>query len=245
MPTSPDLPLLTPALEDYLETVFRLVARHGAARVRDIAAARNVKPGSVSPAMKRLDELGLIRYERGESVGLTDTGLAAARKVYSRHQVLHRFLGDVLGLPADVAENDACSMEHSLSPQTVDAVVRFLEYMEVCPEASADIARFRRCSAVHPEVEPCPHECSLQPLTVERSPVMSIARMEPGQQGRVRQIGGRGAVRQRLLDMGLLPDVTLMMERKAPTGDPVWIRLQGFEMALRRSEAELVTVETG
>lgn len=243
MSTSQELPLLTPALEDYLETVFRLVARNGAARVRDIAAARNVKPGSVSPAMKRLDKLGLIRYERGEYVGLTDSGLVAARKVYSRHQVLHRFLGEFLGLPADVAEQDACTMEHNLSPQTVDAIVRLLEYMEVCPEASEDIARFRKCSAVHPDVDPCPHDCGIVTLSVDRAPVMSIAQMQPGQEGRVRQIGGQGAVRQRLLDMGLLPDVTLDMERKAPTGDPVWIKLQGFDMALRRSEAELVSVE--
>ena len=236
-------PQLTPALEDYLETIFRLVRNGGFARVRDIAEARNVRPASVSPAMRRLDEMGLIRYERREYVGLTETGVAAARKVYARHQVLRRFFGSFLGLPDDIAEADACTAEHNLSPQTLDSLVRLFEYMEMCPEGQEHLQRFRDCARVQHGAPVCPHDCPTIASLTERKSTMSLADLRPGQSGRVRQIEGQGAVRQRLLDMGILPDANVEMTRIAPAGDPLWIRLQGFELALRRDEAMTILVE--
>lgn len=236
---------LTPALEDYLETILRLSSAEATTvRVRDIAAARQVKPGSVSPAMKRLDELGLIEYERREHVRLTDRGAEAARRIDARHQVLRRFFEGFLAVPADVAERDACATEHALSAQTVDRLVRLFEYMEMCPDGGDHLKRFHTCSLVHDDVAPCPHDCPGAPHDLaERIPSMSISDLEPGQRGRVRHIDGQGAIRQRLLDMGLLPDAEIELARVAPAGDPLWIRLQGFELALRRTEAEVVRVE--
>ena len=58
-----DEPLtLSSSLEDYLETIYRLIGSRSVARVRDIAKARDVKPASVSPALKRLQDLGLVDY---------------------------------------------------------------------------------------------------------------------------------------------------------------------------------------
>jgi DtxR family Mn-dependent transcriptional regulator len=235
---------LTPALEDYLETIYRLVAKAGFARVRDIASARDVRPGSVTPAMKRLDQLGLIDYQQREYVGLTPAGEVAARKIYARHQVLRRFFRNFLSLPEDVAERDACNAEHTLSPETVDALVRLFEYMEVCPEGKAYADRFKTCSLVNGDVPPCPRECTavrLGPMSAERR---SVADLQPGQQARIVQIESQGAVRQRLLDMGILPHTMLEVARVGSGGDPVWIRLQGYELALRRSEAGAVLVTT-
>ena len=243
MPDPATTPTLTPALEDYLETIYQLVAQAGFARVRDIATARDVRPASVTPAMKRLDEMGLIDYERREYVGLTAAGEVAARRIYSRHQVLARFFTTILGLPSDIAEHDACAAEHSLSPETIDQLVRLFEYMEVCPQGGDYLQHFQTCSAVHDDVTPCPHDCEVQQLTVKRPSTMSLAGLQPGQRGRVVQVESKGAVRQRLLDMGLIPDTHLEVARTGTAGDPVWIRLQGYELALRRSEAQAVMVE--
>ena len=87
---------LTASLEDYLETIYRLVREKRFARVRDIAQARGVKAGSVSPAMKRLAELGLIAYQQREYIGLTAEGERAARRIYARHQLLTSFFHDLL-----------------------------------------------------------------------------------------------------------------------------------------------------
>ncbi len=72
---------------------------------------------------------------------------------------------------------------------------------------------------------------------------LSLADLPPGQKARVTQIHGRGAVRQRLLDMGLLPNEWVEVERLAPGHGPVWIKLNGYQLALRRQEARVVDVE--
>ncbi len=66
---------------------------------------------------------------------------------------------------------------------------------------------------------------------------MSLNSLMKGEEGRVLKVGGHGAIRQRILDMGILPGVRVRMERRAPTGGAIWIRTQGFQLSLRRREA--------
>ncbi len=73
---------------------------------------------------------------------------------------------------------------------------------------------------------------------------MGISQLIPGQSGRVTRIEGKGAVRQRLLDMGILRDSQIEIERVGPTGDPVWIKCSGSQLALRRNEADAIRVTT-
>lgn len=71
---------------------------------------------------------------------------------------------------------------------------------------------------------------------------MSIADLRPGQRGVVERITAGGALRQRLLDMGLLPDTPVDLERAGLGGDPLWIRCHGARLALRGSEARTIHV---
>jgi len=139
-------PVLSSALEDYLETIFILVRDNKFARVKDIAKARGVRSASVSPAMRRLAELELIKYVQREYIDLTPKGEVEARRIYARHRVLIRFFEEILGVPAEVAREDACSMEHSLSDVSMDHLVRFFEFLGACPEGEGLIGRFRNCS---------------------------------------------------------------------------------------------------
>ncbi len=70
----------------------------------------------------------------------------------------------------------------------------------------------------------------------------SMADLVPGRRARVVSIGGGGAIRQRLLDMGLLRHAIVEVERVAPSGDPIWIRLDGYQLSLRRREAASIKV---
>lgn len=221
-----------------------MIRERKVARVRDIAQARNVKAGSVTPAMKRLAELGLITYERREYIQLTPEGEQAARRVLSRHQILTSFLSEVLMVSPESAEVDACAMEHHISDEAMDRMVRFFEFMRSCPNTGADfLKRFHGCSRVNSELSECPHQCEVRKGPhPEEKPHMSIADLKPGESGRVRQINTSGAIRQRLLDMGVLPDVVVRIERVAPTGDPVWIRLHGYQLSLRMNEAKAVLI---
>ncbi len=135
---------LTAALEDYLEAIYALEQRHGAARVRDIAELRGVKAASVSPAMRRLADLGLVRYSRRSSIGLTPEGEQVARRIHARHLLLERLLGDVLRLPAADVEQAACAMEHNLTPRSRERLAQLLELLEGSPEGQAFLAAFHR-----------------------------------------------------------------------------------------------------
>ncbi len=133
---------LTRSLEDYLETIYALIRDQRVVRVRDIAEARGVKPGSVSPALRRLSALGLVDYTQRGHIGLTPQGERLARRVYARHRVLERLLGDVLLLPQQDAEPVACAMEHSLTPAAMDRLTLFLEYLEEHGEGRSFLADF-------------------------------------------------------------------------------------------------------
>lgn len=232
---------LSSSLEDYLETVYRLVQERQFARVRDIASARDVKPGSVSPALKRLADLGLVTYERREYVVLTELGEIEARRIFARHQLLTRFFEELLKMPPEAAEEQACAMEHSLSNEGMDRLVRLFEFLRVCPHVPSDfLERFHACPLVHGELDRCDGGCDCVAATSapeSETQRMSLSDLEPGESGTIVRVNARGAVRQRLLDMGILPNVVVEMERVAPSGDPYWIKIQGSQLALRRQEA--------
>ena len=234
---------LTGALEDYLETIYQLVSDHGFARVRDIAKARGVRAGSVTPALKRLAQMGLVDYQRREYVNLTDEGARQARRVYARHELLTRFFGEVLQMGPEAAERDACAMEHHLSDEAMDRMVRFFEYLGSCKNADTSLLeRFHGCSLVHEELEECDTQCTTghRRLQALDEVDQSLFDLKPGQRGVVARVNAHGAIRQRLLDMGILPQAEVTVARLAPTGDPIWIRIHGTELALRRQEAQAV-----
>ena len=153
---------LTGSLEDYLETIYLLIQERRVARVRDIAKARNVKAGSVTPALRRLSDLGLIEYEQREYIDLTERGEQEARRVLSRHQLLTRFFDEVLQMPPEAADAEACRLEHSLSDEAMDRLVRFFEFLAVCPhQPPALLKAFHECNLVHGTESDCPPECGL------------------------------------------------------------------------------------
>ena len=65
-----------------------------------------------------------------------------------------------------------------------------------------------------------------------------------GESGLIKKVEGEGRLRRRLLDMGVTPNANVYLRKKAPLGDPLEITIRGYELTLRKSEAELVSLET-
>ncbi|MCP4676245.1 MAG: hypothetical protein GY854_12195 [Deltaproteobacteria bacterium] len=235
---------LTGSLEDYLETIFELVRDHKLARVRDIARARGVKAGSVSPAMRRLSDLGLIKYIEREYIDLTSAGESEARRIYAKHQLLTRFFTKILGMTPEAAEVDACAMEHNLSDNGMDHLVRFFEFLQGCPEGDQFLNRFLQCSLIHKDAPKCDIDCSLMKggALIQGKLLTSIWELKAGEKARVCQIASTGATRQHLLDMGIIPDAVIQLERRSPAEGQSWIKTQGFQLSLTREESESVIV---
>ena len=115
--------------EDYLEMILRLTEEKGYARSVDIAVGLSVSKPSVSVAMKQLREGGYIVMDADNYIFLTDSGKEIAHRIYERHKVLTRVL-TLIGVDAHTAQEDACKVEHDISPQTFVAIKDQLAKLE-------------------------------------------------------------------------------------------------------------------
>ena len=129
---------LTPSMEDYLEAIHELSGEKRVVRIKDIARRMGVRMPSVTGALKTLGGRGLVAHERYEDVELTPTGERIAKGVLERHRQIRGFLMHVLGMPEATAEEEACKLEHSVAPETLERLVEF-------------VGRVLGCGGGHPE----------------------------------------------------------------------------------------------
>jgi DtxR family Mn-dependent transcriptional regulator len=126
---------LTSVMEDYLEAIFDLDKDKKVVRVKDIAKRMDVKMPTVTGMLKTLSQRGLVHYEKYEYVELTTDGADVGREMRRRHGILKKFLTDILRINAGTADEEACKMEHTLSTETLESLVDFMEFIQVCPRA--------------------------------------------------------------------------------------------------------------
>ncbi|MBE6136404.1 MAG: metal-dependent transcriptional regulator [Erysipelotrichaceae bacterium] len=107
--------------EDYLERILMLSKKNGSVRSIDIAHDMGFSKPSVSVAMKKLRELKLINVDKDGLISLTDEGRLIAERTYERHTVLKAILIHI-GVDEQVAEDDACKVEHELSEETFSKI---------------------------------------------------------------------------------------------------------------------------
>jgi len=111
--------------ENYLETILILDNEKKMVRVKEISQKMNVSMPSVHNALHILEERGFVSHEHYGCVELTKKGRATAKKIYDSHMQLVNFFTAVLGVTPDIAEQDACRIEHVISPQTVEQMNEF------------------------------------------------------------------------------------------------------------------------
>jgi DtxR family Mn-dependent transcriptional regulator len=124
---------LTPVMEDYLEAIFDLNKEKRVVRVKDIAKKMNVKMPTVSSMLKTLNERELVNYEKYEYVEMTPKGAKVGKEMRRRHGVLLKFLTEILKIDFDIANGEACKMEHALGLETLDSLTDFMEFIQACP----------------------------------------------------------------------------------------------------------------
>lgn len=105
------------SLEDYLEAVL-ILEDHKKIRSTDVANRLKVSLPSVNKAMRSLKEKGYILQESYGGISLTLSGKEIATKVYERHMCIYNFLCNVLEVPVEIADQDACHIEHVISDIT-------------------------------------------------------------------------------------------------------------------------------
>jgi len=125
--------ILSSSLQDYLEAILELSKEDTSVRITDIANKLNIAKSSVNQSIAKLKDMGLVSQQVYGPVELTQAGMEYASKVMQRHIKLKQFLIKTLGVDPEVAEKDACLMEHAVSTQTINRLTAFLcrnGYME-------------------------------------------------------------------------------------------------------------------
>ena len=194
---------ISPSLEDYVEIIFCLTSEKGIARVKDVAEKKSVSKASVNNALKRLVAEDLIYHENYGYITLTGKGLQLAKKLHKRHGVLKKFLSDILNVGPKIAETDACTIEHHVHKETIDALIKF----------------------------------------VDSKKILTLNEIKPGSRCRIKKIKATGTMKERLLEMGLHTGEIIKVERVAPLGDPIGIKIKRYSLSIRKQDAALIEVE--
>ncbi len=118
---------MTESKEDYLETLLILEKKHpDSVRSVDIAQKIGYSKASVSKAMSYLKEEECVYVDERGFLHLTEKGRKTAEKVYERHVTFKRFFKEFCHISDEVAENDACRVEHVVSEETYQGIKKLL-----------------------------------------------------------------------------------------------------------------------
>lgn len=115
--------------EDYLESILIIQERQGNARSIDVAYELGVTKPSVSVAMKKLREQGMITFDDNGFIAFTDEGRKLAKKVYDKHKLLTKAL-IAIGVNQKTAAEEACLIEHVISDTTYKCIKAFIKKTE-------------------------------------------------------------------------------------------------------------------
>lgn len=244
---------LTASLEDYLEAIFHIVADKHAAKPSDIAKRLKITRASVTGALRSLAEKKLINYAPYDLVTLTPMGALAAKDVVRRHEVLHDFFVDVLAVDETEASVAACQMEHSIPKAIVDRFIQFVDFIQTCPRGGSKWIKglSYQCDydSTQQNCESCVNDCIEEIRERKKSKgdkkmeSLTLRDLKPGQRCKIVKVRGRGEVNKRILEMGVTPGSVAELERIAPLGDPIDIKVKGYHLSLRKDEAAGIDVE--
>lgn len=116
-------------VEEYIETIYDLSRGGETARVKDVAERMGVSLPTVTEMFQRLSAQGYVNYEPYSGVTLTGEGLSLARGLERRHKALREFFL-LLGLPEEMADKEACKIEHVVEGVTVEHLILFLRFLK-------------------------------------------------------------------------------------------------------------------
>lgn len=124
---------VTVAEEEYLEILFWLWEARLPMTAANLARAMQLSPPTVHEMIRRLERDGYISRAEDKSVSFTDSGLAHAEAIVSRHRLIERFLTDVLGIPWDEVHEEAERIEHAMSPVLEERMRVAIGDAKTCP----------------------------------------------------------------------------------------------------------------
>ncbi len=194
---------LSASVGDYLKAMWEL-SGSGSVSTTEISELLSVAPGSVTRALVRLREKGLIEYERYRGASLTEAGRREALRLVRRHRLIETFLLERLGYSWERVHDEAERLEHAVSDEFTERLAEHLGHPERDPHGA-----------------PIPTADGVLP----RADAYPLARAEAGRRVRVLRIGDESApTLEHLGERGLIPGALLMVEEVRPVDGVVTVR---------------------
>jgi DtxR family Mn-dependent transcriptional regulator len=208
--------------EEYLEAVYRLEREGPGVTTSGLASELGVAPASVSGMLKKLAAEGYLEHVARGDVKLTRQGLEVAVRVVRRHRLAERLLTDVLHMPWDQVQQEACMLEHAISENVEQRLVTILGDPKVCPHGL-----------------PIPPKDLSEP---ERNG-MPLAQLEIGSDAVVQGVTQEVPEMLRYLgEVGLRPGARVRVHAKAPLGGPMTVEVEKHRHAISLELARMVVV---
>ncbi|ADH61643.1 iron (metal) dependent repressor, DtxR family [Thermoanaerobacter mathranii subsp. mathranii str. A3] len=123
---------LTPAMEDYIEMIYRESLKSPYTRVNLLSELLNVKAPSTTKMLQKLKEFGLVEYQKYGVVGLTEKGKEMGKFLLDRHSTVEEFLKN-LGVKERLLEQTEL-IEHNISIETLEKMRKFNRFLKENPE---------------------------------------------------------------------------------------------------------------
>lgn len=206
--------------QDILETIYELEKVRGKARLTDIAGKLEFSKSRTNQEIKKLVALGLVQDDKYGPIVLTKLGLFEAERIMFTHLLIKTFLKSHLGLVEDVAEKDACAIEHIISEETIKAIVNKLE------RDLDNIGDFNLKEA--------------EEYLVKKK---RLSELKIGQKAVILKIEGQRGIKKRLMEFGIIKGEVVELLGAAPFGDPLNFNLHDFNLSLRIKDADNVIVQ--
>ena len=212
----------TPRIEEYLESIYKLQQEQHPVSTSRLAEHLKLSAPSVSEMVKKLAGKELVNHtEKG--VCLTDEGKTIAKKVIRRHRLSERLLTDILGFKWDEVHDEACRLEHAISPEMEDRISESLGNPKTCPHG-----------------HPIPDKDG----TLVKEKLKSLSELKAKERGTIVSVFEEDPkMLQYLASLGLIPDICVRVEEVAPFGGPQIVCVSGSRYALGREVASKIKVK--
>lgn len=138
----------SPSMEQYIETIADLLTRDRVCSVSDIAAHANVSRPAASRAVRELAGKGLVEHQSYGYVILSPDGEALADRLSARHEAIYRFMSQVLLYESEVADEEACRLEHLVDDDFVSRLSQLTVFLDSDAKAGP---RWQACLSRHLE----------------------------------------------------------------------------------------------
>jgi len=214
--------MATPIVEEYLEAIYKLQCSGRALGTTELGKELKVSAASASEMTDRLVEKGLAEKVRDRGITLTRRGRKAALELIRKHRISERFLVDVLGMDWKDVHEEACRLEHAISPEVESRMEALLGNPVTCPHGHPIPDRSGKTAEV---------------------PARRLSGLKRNQSGVIARIAEeqRGLLGY-LATLGMMPGSGVTVEQVAPFDGPLLVQVGGATYALGREIAEKIWV---